>query len=1724
MNVQAALSGALDRLDGTPVPGGWTGTIAHTLDYLWASASPEDRTILSPLAGFLAEHATELALLRARGTSGGTLATGSRESNPVSSALLLFHPDVQFQGLNGLLLVLASAAVEAGAATPKQRRRFARLAVIIRGAIEDRDSPLRLILGDARSLPKMVTSVDTLLQSGGEKLHQGFADAWQSWLRGLLTRWIQADPIHLSAALRPHALLQDVDGIDLELGGGQDIDDQSAVHSDQTESSSASVPDPPCPIRKHKAIAKGLTRASGGDLYSPVDQIAPVELISSLAGSALQAAKKAVSDGCWAEAEGPAALALALATGIREIDLALVKWGTQAAAKVATIDPGQPRLYRAVCVPPNAVKPGPALDGWLEPTASELVWPLPPALHEVLCQLASNGKPTIGAAVLPLRSLPVADRYYLWSVSQELAPEVGLAAGQVRLALGAELAQRFGAEVAQLVLADSFSVSAAPAHYSALPESAVVSAAADIQRRWFGETADFALDAPRPFGSKLVLKDEAARRWAEQLRQRIRSAAHQKGSAEVRQWRAHRDHLAAALCAVTGARPTSWLGEFDLDQVIPEYAVIVIADKASDMLRRTRIAATGRRWLADLRLYLDRLGRLANGSAGAECARHAERVLRSEAPLLSMPDTEGGAFTVAALRLTMPEPLREVPNHYRHRLNACLQRERVDPELRHAQLGWVVTPAHALADLSPWSAKAFGAALAPALDQIMVRDGWYPPTQRTPLWSWEGVPERPLKDWAAAAQAHAAEHQQNVRLLKAKLVERWKEVSDEVCSRLAQAFAEYFPSLHLNVETRRLEFAPGRQKPEAQEMSQGHYGLLCDRVRLGDKDPNDATEGIAARILLFRIILAARRRGVVRGPLPSRPILSVTSDPSPFLPGLGLAVRHAEAVRQRLLARASEGRAHDQGPLTTATVLAYSSYRHLDQAAAAVSYAAKAMRSQARADCIRVPAVVGRELVPMAFGGLPALLLARRGQEYPTARAPDWDQVGSWMRQAHALPMPLPDEDAELVPRIESLFQAAGRLELSGPERAIMLGHSTLASVSVDRSVARDDQWPLRTATDVSVDDHRAKESTYEEEPIPPRAGLQTSSGRDVANGYARFVAALNPESFLKLAGGKSDGHRGWRRKLETHLSKLQHEVGERTNLGLLIGFTQHRLRYGGRRKANLQHASLAWVTRFASDLLAVAGHQSFLDWDVDEFHTHYLAVLVGKPVTARRQAFDALAPFHAYLVEVHQAPEIPLAELAAFAGDRVTFVDPGMLTDREVARVLAELQADLAAEQARVDATPEAVRLLQLREIMFLILEGSGIRPASAFGLTLGDVVLLGPGRDFVRIHTSSGYGRAKSTASLGFIPLEGPIWEQARTRVLVWLEQEKTLLLGTPWWKVPLFAVDAGAKRRFSRAYLTRRIDQLLKWVCANRKARTYWLRKNRITARYERVADLSQPMARDAYAALCASGHVLIQTPLQSYISDPVIVVGRQLREGREAARADIVAVTNQDETHLDMAWLRAGGARSPQRLATVFNRLGSAPAAAPAELLTDPPPLKRRQVLTPRHVDAFARALHRDVDRHEALLHTGLSARQADALDRIATLFVNRKGVAPWPLTGLRHKRMVLKPPRHLAGTDKLFALLDAVPSEDATLLADSFAAQGHIGRLHGPGVIMALTDPSQVDAVRSLIASTKIGLTMDVSAGTDVLVACGGADKGKSHTAAFQWFMAIVWIFSRFPTA
>lgn len=660
--------GPLDQLDGIHVPGGWAPPIAIALDSAWSSVEDEDRTILHPLGDFLARHASELAEMKSRRAAGWRLPRGARETNPVVSALLLNPSDAQIPGFTRLLLILVAAAVEAGmSASNPTRKQLARLASILRGAFDDRDSGLRLLLGDARSIPRMIRSVDANLAEGDARVHPTFAAAWKSWIRDLLTRWMLTDPVQISGDLRPHLLLSDVEGSEVEIGGGGDPDDQTKVDCDHTEASDNPDFGPSLGAKKAKAHAYRLMRGSGGDLFTPSDQLAPTEHIQLLARLAMESAKD-LGDGRSEEAEEPAALAFAIAAGIRELDLKHVRWGYEAAGKLIAVDPARPCLYRAVCRPPNAVTPGEALNGWLSPTVDQLVWPLPPSLHRVLFDLCPNGTPNVGDLVFP-RILPTTARQFLWGASRNLAPQLALSPGVVRLVLAAELTRQFGPEVAQLVLGDSFSTSVAPAHYSAQTDSAIAHLASKLQRNWFGESADVAPCTPSPFGSRLILTGDAARRWPEQLRGQMRSAAHRKDSSVTLQLLAHRDRIAAALCAVSGGRPANWIGELLLDDVVPEYAIAIIRDKANDLLRKARVVATGYRWTADLRDYLNRLIQLAEGSGESKWRLHAQRILLSQEPLFSMPEGHGGNFMAADLRHSMPEPLRDVPNHYRHRLN-----------------------------------------------------------------------------------------------------------------------------------------------------------------------------------------------------------------------------------------------------------------------------------------------------------------------------------------------------------------------------------------------------------------------------------------------------------------------------------------------------------------------------------------------------------------------------------------------------------------------------------------------------------------------------------------------------------------------------------------------------------------------------------------------------------------------------------------------------------------------------------------------------------------------------------------------------------------------------------------------------------------------------------------------------------------------------------------------
>jgi hypothetical protein len=467
------------------------------------------------------------------------------------------------------------------------------------------------------------------------------------------------------------------------------------------------------------------------------------------------------------------------------------------------------------------------------------------------------------------------------------------------------------------------------------------------------------------------------------------------------------------------------------------------------------------------------------------------------------------------------------------------------------------------------------------------------------------------------------------------------------------------------------------------------------------------------------------------------------------------------------------------------------------------------------------------------------------------------------------------------------------------------------------------------------------------------------------------------------------------------------------------------------------------------------------------------------------------------------------------------------MATPREVQQVHRALVADLESEQAIDDATPEAVRLLALREIAYLILEGSGIRPNSAHGLTLGDLFLLGPGRDFVRVRVTGEFGQAKSQASQGYFTLEGTLWKENRGKLITWLSKEKSLLKDRHWWKLPLFAAAPGERRRFSKAHLTRRIDQLLKWSTGQRKAHTYWLRKNCVTGHHEKVLGafkasepLRAPDAHAVYGAMRAGGHPSMIVPMSHYLSDTRIICALDIHLGMNAPRSAILHVTGLQGSHLDMAWRRAGGPEAPGRLRVVLNRLPLGQPPKPAEHRTDPPPLKRGRAITPRHLADYANAMGKEGDPHDAMLRSGLTDGQVRRLKQIARELVRIKGVTPWVFEELMHRSAVLALPRSMKGTDKFYALLDKEPPDALVALADGWASQGHIERLHASGVIMELGTHELEQAARWLLEATDIKLELDRSAGSEVLRVPQGQEPSRSHGAGAQWAFSLVWIFTR----
>lgn len=1692
-------------LDDVVLERAWAPSARLALHELAVALAPDDAAILP----YLRAHA-RVDIDQRGGRAGDILEIpeGAAKRSPVLIALLAWSRAEPGPSLTSLTAILMNAALGPEGRDPSQRSRIKELARYVRVAIQEPGAPLRVLVAGADGVTSLLRHLDRMLAEG-DKSHQTFNHLWRNWLRHRIARWIHAEPGRLLQALGTGSeLVVAIEAPSLPVVGGAEDDPDDQLEIGSTEVGGAAFEGLGTRSTYALAAAQQLLRKSGdsGLSLSP-DQIVPDGLIQRAARSTLAAGQAAIAAGDRARAEPFLALGFAIASGTREVDLSQVMWGHEGAEEVV-LDLDAPMLWLRLKRPPKAAVAPKDLVPFLKPSADVIHWPLPPGLHEALKSLHGSSSPPDGAPVFPLRHA-LDSAYRLRYVVPRVLPGVQMGASPFRKALATQLATSFGPEVAQLVMRDTLSTSLGPAYYGWIPEWMVMSRVSGLLAPWFGEDVAHLVDRNAGVGSRIAVQDELARQWPMHLAREVYSTARRKDG-RLSYLLAQRNHLAAALCAITGIRPGACIGNLMLDSVVPEYRIVILEDKLVDVLRRTRVAATGRRWTAALGEYLHRLAEITRGTDAA-LAEWASGVLRSEQPLFSAP-TESGTvqrLEMDALRATMPAVLGQVDNHYRHRLNQLLQQRNVDWELRHAQLGWVVSPSYALAALSPLSARLFGEQLGDVIDELVVEEGWYSRRQRTPAWSWAGLPGRPLKDWAAEVRRYEREHAVHMRGVRETFVAKRRETEERVFPRVAEAITELIPALVVDTKLRALIASPGYKSDGPVPLSLDHYALIREQVRRGDDDPTSALEALAVEHLIHKLVMKAIREKIVSGPEPPRRHLGVTAQLSPFLPGIGLAVRHAQAIRARLVEVAAEGRPHDKPGVVQLSLLAATPYRDLEAVSSAIGAAAKGIRGSSRQEWLRVPAMQDRREVPMVFAGCEALVLARRGVEAPTGKPLSAADFAAWIKKRFGDLVESDDDATKLLDRVVEAFRAAGRVELSGPERLVMDGHP-VAAVDTQRILAVTDEWPLRTGTG---DEDDASHPEQVKEP-QPKNSKRASRGWPAA--YRRLTSALNPEVFRRR-GRESDSKYAWRRRLRKELDAQLDEVGQDSNLGLIIQYFIHRLTHKSRAQRTLHNE----LTRFGSALLDIVGRRLLAELGSQEIQEVYLGVLCSKTKGARPQVLDELVKFHRYLATVHHVEDVDFSSLRTFAGPRVRTADVGALSNEEVGRALLELQNDLDHEKARVDSGPEGVRACALRVLLYLVLEASGVRPNSAHGLVLGDFYLLGPGADFIHVHRTGDYGEAKTTTAVGFSPLEGELWSVHREWVLEWLDKERALG-GEAWWKQPVFAESPASRRRFMKNYLTRRIDSLLKWVSGQPKASTYWLRKRRVTLRIGKAMNQQEPTARNVYRVLRDSGHADMLPAFEHYIYDAAVPLAQYLNRAGTLDRAQVLAMSGVSSTSLDAAWHRQRVRGSAELHGVVLDRIGVKVTPKAPELVTEPPKLYRQKTLTPRHIDTYAREYRRHGDRLEAMARSGLSSSQVERLEREIEALIVQNGFAPWRIDGIRQRRGIMAPARRIEGAGRLFQLLDDPPELWLWLLADVWQAQGYVHRLHDDDVLLVLESDTVRSAAEEMLIRTEIDLQIEFRGQGKTVLVASKKERGRvsSHAAGLQWILAMIWLYRR----
>ncbi|MBY4598028.1 hypothetical protein K3217_21135 [bacterium BD-1] len=1394
----------------------------------------------------------------------------------------------------------------------------------IRGLSDVGKSNLALALGDCDGLTALAQKVHRLARDADEKNpvgnHRDFHKTWFSTLgarvTGLMAPYVAPsedgdDASQPGQALTPDILLS---GSDPEEPEDDPVEVWEPVSDDPLQVTPM--------VRRSRSLADKLRGRGIHDLLRDPDSILPLPLGKEIWERAAKAGEAALAKADLEEAERHLTHLLAIETGLAEGEVELTMFCGNTDGGVLAIDLADGVLRRPEVRPPSAFEPKKEDRELWAAVGGDILMPLSPRLQNLLGvlrekrieQLTRNAGLLIASQQDPRKALRAA--------LAEVWPRGSLSTTRYRLRIAAGLAAELGPDVAQLVFGETFGSSAAPTYYAG-------HSAGDLHRSVLRLNAPITSVAPAGpvpelgadhlLGSRVRPSNQPfAEAWQQMGSRQKRSRGRPRIGGLLGDLRRERDCLAVHFGLGTGQRPSQRMAEFSLADLLPAAAMALVRDKQSDPARLTRLVATGWKFIGAVEAYIASLRLIRRRSEFAFARKAIEGVLRSELPLFTtiLDDGRTEPLDVADLYSRLPAPWRDRPNLHRHALNHGLTRARVDPEARYFQMGWIATDAHAVSEVAPYPPISLGPELAPVIDEWLDSIGWNGGSRPKDPDSVHA--DIPLWDYDKSLQAHVDEHTARFQKLRSELSERRERVLPEVIQILSKTLNKEEPRLQL-------EQLPGSKGVRLARAAPGvDVTINADLVDalLAPFQGREPIQGhLAATVLTGILWRAAKAKLCEVRYLPRLVRLGPAGQPSPFISGVGLATTHARAIREGLLEIMKRLDAEPEqdrvGIIATVVVLAIASHtqhRTFKQSFAIAKALRSALRSNRQPWLLRVPFGAGH----VALSGIPTLLYTRVTETPGVAEAVDGLATEGRGRLGQFLLDKMPGLFGGLSPRQaeDRLFQTlrvAASVELEGPQRLILQGLVEPATVSPCRAASADDGLSIGVGSDSPSGPEGPDPDPEDAAPAPSRA--KRSPGRPklaLRNDLRRIMPAFNPDYAGEIGGQPADPPAVRPRQLRSLLrAELEKMDPEPLVARLVLEFVLHLLdERSGKMGVGLAISTIyGKYNRLTRVIDAMPANKSMVELDEEDVTA---ALLMGLQATNKMVRPDLLADAEDFLRFAALRCGVALPDWgrvrSVVEGGRVRGSDPAIVTDQEAARIIDCLKESLDGPPGEA-RDPIEQRYRELLLGSGLLLEASNARPRSIYGLTLADIYLSDKG-DFLHLKASGRFASIKTRTSAGFLRLEGALWLANREWFVAWYARlvaavgDPTLLAETPLFQEP----GAPQSVRYPLSAITSRIGELVRWGTRQRSGRTYWLRKRRICFRHADARRKARPRARDVAQAMRASGHVLINTPIASYLGDPSTYINPMGAGIVTSLRPVIAAYSGLGLNRLDQRWHR------------------------------------------------------------------------------------------------------------------------------------------------------------------------------------------------------------------------